>query len=165
MTIAQHAPSRPSTTQGADYVAITDPAASALSPPGTPATPTALLSSGRISKWHGEGPWTRLMIGELKVDEHLLGRKGGARTASGVQVNIFPDHCRNKGFVLIFRVMFCHLGFSGKTRPPRTQQNKTKTPTIPLESSARAYRNTLQKSGFYLLKTVWTLVFLALNMT
>ena len=42
--VAQYAPS-----QGADFTAITDPAASALSPPGDPAPPTALPVSGRIS--------------------------------------------------------------------------------------------------------------------
>ena len=40
--VAQH------TSQGAHSAAITDPAASAFSPPGDPAHPTALLPSGRI---------------------------------------------------------------------------------------------------------------------
>ena len=47
--VAQHAPSPTSTSQGADSAAITDPAASAPLPPGDPAPPTALPSSGRIS--------------------------------------------------------------------------------------------------------------------
>ena len=47
--VTRHAPSPSSTSQRADSDAITDPTASALSPPGDPAPPTALPPSGRIS--------------------------------------------------------------------------------------------------------------------
>ena len=47
--VAQHAPSPSSTSQEADSAVITDPAASTPSPPGDPAPPTAMPSSGRIS--------------------------------------------------------------------------------------------------------------------
>ena len=48
-SVAQHTPSTSSTSQGADSAKITDPAASAPSPQGYPAPPTALPPSGRIS--------------------------------------------------------------------------------------------------------------------
>ena len=48
-SVAQHVPPTSSTSQGADSVEITDPAASAPSPQGDPAPPTALPPSGRIS--------------------------------------------------------------------------------------------------------------------
>ena len=48
-SVAQHAPPTSSTPQGADSAEITDPAASAPSPQGDPAPPTALPPSGRIS--------------------------------------------------------------------------------------------------------------------
>ena len=47
--VAQHAPSRPSTSQGADSTAIMDLATSAPSTLGNAAPPTASLHSGRIS--------------------------------------------------------------------------------------------------------------------
>ena len=46
---AQHAPSPSSAPQGAEFAAITDPAAFAPSPHGDPAPPTTLPPSGRIS--------------------------------------------------------------------------------------------------------------------
>ena len=50
-SVAQHALPTSSISQGADFAEITDPAASASSPQGYPAPPTALPSSGRISTW------------------------------------------------------------------------------------------------------------------
>ena len=47
--VAQHTPSPTSTSQGTDSAAITDPTASAPSPPGDPAPPIALPPTGRIS--------------------------------------------------------------------------------------------------------------------
>ena len=46
--VAHHASSPMSTSQGVDSAAITDPAASASTPPGNPAAPPALPPSGRI---------------------------------------------------------------------------------------------------------------------
>ena len=48
-TVTQHAPSPTSALHGPDSVAITDPPAPAPSMPGSPARPTTLPSSGRIS--------------------------------------------------------------------------------------------------------------------
>ena len=48
-SVVQHVPPTSSTPQGADSAEITDPAASAPSPQGDPAPPTALPPSGRIS--------------------------------------------------------------------------------------------------------------------
>ena len=94
INVSQHAPLRSVTTQGSSFVAITDPAASAPSPPGTPARSTAAtvlhchLRAASPLGCHDEQPQLATGTAPPAVENGF--GPGGGPCASLVRVNTPP---------------------------------------------------------------------------